>query len=277
MKASNKIGAVELADEGSQAQARYQYVGAPKPALHPVTSPAGHVLTSCEPEDHPWHRGLWFTIKYLDDDNFWEEMPPFGTQDTAAAPDLTDTPSGAEIVHRLDWFRPRSSTIAITETRRIHAHAVSESAYAIDLTFQLVPTTSLRLDRTPFTTWGGYGGLSYRAAVGWEDPRLSVEGTVTERPTGQTGRWASLTGQLPDGSRAGMSIFDSPDNSRHPTPWYGLAKPEFSFVNAAMLFHEPMHLDAGQELKLAYRVLVHDGEMMTADLNAAFDSYAEGS
>ncbi len=37
-----------------------------------------HVLTRDAPDDHPWHHGLWFTIKFVDEDNFWEEMAPYG-------------------------------------------------------------------------------------------------------------------------------------------------------------------------------------------------------
>ena len=31
-----------------------------KPGIHPLTTPAGRVLTDCEPRDHVWHRGIWF-------------------------------------------------------------------------------------------------------------------------------------------------------------------------------------------------------------------------
>jgi hypothetical protein len=41
---------------------RYVYGGKPKPFFHPLTTAAGHLLSLFEPHDHPWHRGLWFTI-----------------------------------------------------------------------------------------------------------------------------------------------------------------------------------------------------------------------
>ena len=54
-------------------------VGRPQaPPPPPGAHAGGAVLTRDAPEDHPWHHGLWFTIKFVDDDNFWEEMAPYG-------------------------------------------------------------------------------------------------------------------------------------------------------------------------------------------------------
>ncbi|HEX9441848.1 MAG TPA: DUF6807 family protein, partial [Roseiflexaceae bacterium] len=49
---------------------KYIYAGKPKPYFHPVCTPAGHCLTLFEPHDHVWHRGLWFTIKFINGENF---------------------------------------------------------------------------------------------------------------------------------------------------------------------------------------------------------------
>ena len=51
-------------------------VGPPPQAARPSGRHAvGVVLTQVEPADHPWQRGLWFVVKYVDGDNFWEELP----------------------------------------------------------------------------------------------------------------------------------------------------------------------------------------------------------
>ena len=56
----------------------YHWGARRRPYVHPLRTPAGHVLTRNAPADHPWHHGLWFTIKYVDGDNFWEEMDTYG-------------------------------------------------------------------------------------------------------------------------------------------------------------------------------------------------------
>ena len=49
-----------------------------RPFVHPLRTPAGHVLTVDAPDDHPWHHGLWFTIKFVNGENFWEEYDEYG-------------------------------------------------------------------------------------------------------------------------------------------------------------------------------------------------------
>jgi hypothetical protein len=44
-----------------------------KPAFHPIALPDGPVLTTYRAEDHPWHRGFWFSWKFLNGVNYWEE------------------------------------------------------------------------------------------------------------------------------------------------------------------------------------------------------------
>ena len=45
----------------------------PKPYFHPVCLTDGTELTWHRPPDHPWHYGLWFSWKYINGLNYWEE------------------------------------------------------------------------------------------------------------------------------------------------------------------------------------------------------------
>ena len=76
---------------------QYVYGGKPKPFFHPVRTPAGFTLTLFEPHDHIWHRGLWFTIKFINGENFWEEPESgdFGAQVTPVPPTLTPAADGS--------------------------------------------------------------------------------------------------------------------------------------------------------------------------------------
>ena len=69
---------------------RYVWADRKRPFIHPVTTPAGHVLSREAPDDHPWHHGLWFTIKFVDGDNFWEEMAPYGVLRHQGEPERTE-------------------------------------------------------------------------------------------------------------------------------------------------------------------------------------------
>ena len=71
----------------------YHWGASRRPFVHPLRTPAGHVLTRDAPDDHPWHHGLWFAIKYVDGDNFWEEMAPYGVLRHDGPPDVDHQPT----------------------------------------------------------------------------------------------------------------------------------------------------------------------------------------
>jgi hypothetical protein len=264
---------------------RYVYGGKPKPFFHPLCTPAGHLLSLFEPHDHPWHRGLWFTIKFINGENFWEEndAEPWGTQSTAVPPTVTPGAGGKiSVFSRQQWIRPRrkdgvGAGIVFEEQRQFDYVPLDETAYALDLFFLLTPTQPLKLDRTLFTTWGGYGGLTFRGNRNWQETRLLFsDGSTNDRPTGIFADWADLSGKIDGGPNqtAGLTIFDHPTNPRHPTPWYGGTGPGH-YINAAFLFHEPLELPANSPLTLRYRVLVHDGILSQTQLAAAYQAYLD--
>jgi hypothetical protein len=252
------------------------YAAAPKPFLHPVRTPAGHALSLFEPADHRWHRGLWFTIKFVNGDNFWEENPPFGEQQVSGIPTIAHvSPDETTVALDLDWVAPGGDRV-IAERREIRSRAVDD-AFVIDWATTLTPDVDVTLDRTPYTTWGGYGGLSFRGTRNWLVKRfLLPDGPVEGRPAGQRGAWCEMSGPVDGGPNltAGVAMLDHPDNPRHPTPWYAGGPQTGNFLNAALLFHEPMTLAAGQPLALRYRVLVHDGAWEMDRLGAEYGRWA---
>jgi len=237
-----------------------------RPHVHPLRSPAGAALTRDAPEDHPWHHGLWFTIKYVNGENFWEEVPPYGVLRHV-------TPT------TLHWIRPDRETVAIVEQRRLTEVDLGADAYALDWEMSLVPQADVVLDRTAFTTWGGYGGLSLRGRPDWTDTRLLLaDGMSHDRVLGAPSPWCDLSGRIEDGE-AGVLVLDHPGNARHPVRWYASTRAATygdegwsNFLNAAFLWDGPLAVPAGTALDLRYRVVVHDGlwsaERCTAEWEA---------
>ena len=225
-----------------------------RPHVHPVATPSGIVLTRDAPPDHPWHHALWFTIKFVNEENFWEEQPPYGVLRHVA----DDT------VH---WIRPDRETVAIIERRRIvETDLGTGDAYALDWSISLEPQTDVVLDRTPFTTWGGYGGLALRGRSDWTDTRLLLDdGTEHERVLGVPSAWCDLSGVVDD-TPVGILLLDGPRNPRHPVPWYGSTRAATygdegwsNFLNAAFLWDDALTVAAGDTLEFEFRIVVHDG------------------
>ena len=158
-----------------------------------------------------------------------------------------------------EW-RHRAATLNLTgfartavrsrfEQRRLTYVPLNEQSYALDFETTLTAQADLMLDRTLFTTWGGYGGLIVRGNRNWQQTRLLFpDGSTSDRPTGVPATWCDLSGKFDGGleQSGGVAIFDHPHNPRHPTPWYGATGPGH-YINAAVLFHEPMQVASGRD------------------------------
>ena len=105
---------------------------APRPYVHPLTTPAGAVLSVEAPADHPWHHALWFTIKFVNGENFWEEYGEFGLLRTTGVDDGADGSTAT-----LDWIAPDGESVRLRETRTVHATVIDDETYAIDWSEEL--------------------------------------------------------------------------------------------------------------------------------------------
>jgi len=244
---------------------RYVWDHRRKPHVHPLATPAGVVLTRVEPPDHPWQRGVWFVVKYVDGDNFWEELDPpgYGVQRHDGPP--IDT--GATIEGDLAWIRPDRHTVAVREHRRLTHIPLDDDAYALDWDVTLIPAADAVLDRTPFMgIWGGYSGLAFRGREDWHDTRLLLDDRVErDRVTPLRSRWCDLSGTA-DGRPVGACILDHPANPSYPVPFYATCRAGDGYgegwantVYPAFLWDGPRSVAGGEPLRFRYRVAVHDG------------------
>jgi hypothetical protein len=244
----------------------------PKSYFHPLATLDGEMLTAFEPADHPWHHGLWWSWKYINGLNYWEENRK--THVSAGVTGLTvatfkpapDFSASAELSIS---YHPPGQAPVMTELRRLAiTRPDAEGRYRINWTSEFTAGNApVNLGRTPVPNekngvpHGGYAGLSLRLPLlpnGWA-VATSHGKTTAPQSHGKAARWMAFSG--PSG---GITIFDHPDNLRSPSPWYVHDRPPMSFFSPAVLFNEPLVLDAGKSLKLSYRVLIHS-KPMTAE------------
>ena len=266
-----------------------------KPHLHPVATPSGRVLTLVEPPDHPWQRGLWFVVKFVDGDNFWEEGDPagWGVQRHMERPSVED--DGRTVAGDLTWIRPDRTTVAVNEHRRLTHVPLGDGAYAVDWDVTLQAPAGGVLDRSPYNgMWGGYSGLAFRGRADWHDTRLLLDdGVVRDRVAPQQSRWCDLSGPttghdaLGDGEPGpgpgGVCVLDHPANPSHPVPFYATCRAGAGYgegwantVYAAFLWDGPRTLAPDEPLRFRYRVVVHDGVWSAAIADSAWHAYAAG-
>lgn len=261
--------------------------GESKPCFHPVALPDGPNLTWYRPDDHRWHRALWFSWKFINGVNYWEE-----DRTTGASAGLTEQGSprirladdhSARITQELT-YRPADGEPVMTERRVIEVSApVPEMRGQFhldwDMTFRAVQDCVL--DRTPLPhepggqVFGGYAGLSMRFVRELEDRQaVTTEETATWTQDRYRAKASGLdySGQI-GGQEMGIAILDHPENLNAPSPWYAINGEPMHYFSPAVICYGPHRMKAGETLRLRYRVLIHPGRLSQGQLRAAVVHY----
>jgi hypothetical protein len=242
-----------------------------KPYFHPVAA-NGPSLTNFKPEDHPWHYALWFSWKYVNHVNYWEENRVSGQAAGAtrwSAPTIDARPDGsARITMRLTYARP-TGEVDLTEQRVLDVSApAADGSYTIDWRMRFTAgKDGAVLDRTPMpgepngVINGGYAGLSARlAAAPATMTVMSTEGPVSDfRGDRARPNAAAVAGNFSLEGRdiGGVAILSDPANIAGKAPWYIIDnRRDFRFICAAILAPAVRTIPPNGELALRYRVAI---------------------
>ena len=256
-----------------------------KPFFHPLATPLGNVLTCNSPSDHRWHHALWFSWKYINGVNYWENSGktgrPRGRTEWSDIRTTTHDDFSATIGMSFLYRPSAQDEPVLKEERSIDVSSpAADNVYTIDWNSEFVALQSVLLDRTPPkspTSAGGYAGLSIRFSADLEEPSaIALEGPA-EFNAGDRYRGRSSAmeyGGIIDGNPVGVAILNHPSNIREPTPWYLIAKKPIRYINAAILSDSPLPLEAGERLQLTYRIIVHDVRWGAPRLQAAYREFA---
>ena len=249
--------------------------GEGKPCFHPLTLTNGTCITELRPADHPWHRGLWWSWKYINGVNYWEENKKTGFSDGRTEVVTLKTISNPDFSARLElelsYHLPEKEPL-MRESRIITVSTPdAKGDYTIDWTATFTACSeNLKLDRTPPKNFsGGYAGLSCRmskACKGWT--YTGSDGTFgAANLYGKCVKWIDFS------KGGGIAIFDYPDNLRHPTTWY--PNEHMPFFSPALLFKEPYTLAAREKLTLRYRIWIHSSPADRDALEREWKAFAE--
>jgi hypothetical protein len=138
-----------------------------------------------------------------------------------------------------------------------------DGSYFIDFEHLFTAVNDVVLDRTPPQTnaqgirWGGYAGLCVRFDQNLSNPSY-FSAQSDSMNSGERASWVAANLKAPDGKTVQIVLVDHTENVRYPTPWYVINRPNdrFWYYNAAILYHEPLKLKAGEKMTLRYRVIV---------------------
>ena len=280
-------GSLELR-QGSETVWRFNFgADKSKPYFHPVAVPGVGTLTWEDPADHPWHHALWFSWKYINKVNYWEEDRRTGR--AAGLTEITHVNAmpradfSARFILDLAYHTPDAPPL-MTERRTIDVYPPAEDgSYKMDWTCAFTAVSDALLDRTPVaaekweTAAGGYAGLSLRFAAELKDCRaVDSDGKITEgKPRIRVKARAVDYSGLIGGKAAGVAILDHPENLNAPTPWYiiNTGNDGMRFFSPAVIHNAPHLLEAGETMILRYRVIVHPGQLGKEALQRAVAVY----
>lgn len=234
-----------------------------KPYFHPLAAVGRQPFTAHRPKDHPWHRGLWFSWKYIDGLNYWEEDKESGLSKGRTRVKgwqhemLKDQMVRIEM--DIDYAPAGQEQPLLSEKRVIVISPPSDKGhYHLDWHAEFSAVgKGVELNRTPppgqpnGKSWGGYAGLSLRMNPTARDGQwfnsAAQQGDAVNR---QAAHW--LVYGLPD--QTGLLMMDHPDNPKPSSKWYIFAK--MPFFSPVPVHDSPLTVVPGTPLKLAYRLVV---------------------
>jgi len=261
-----------------------------KPYFYPLNTITGHQLAWSRPSDHPWHYGLWFSWKFINGKNYWEENIKTRLsegQSNIVEVSKTLLEDFSAIVEMDIKYSSEISSDVLHEKRKIRISPPgNDGNYYIDWSFSFKSQSdSVILDRTPPEKvggphYGGYAGLSYRASKYMTDHVYMDSEGWTNRDGlighGQKANWMDFTGRHPGSNhRSGVTMFNHLENGEQQVSWYIFQADNFSFYNAGLLFDEPIVILPNSVLTLKYRVLIHNNKMTKTEIDGYYKEYIE--
>ena len=272
-----------------------------KPYLHPLRTADGKVVTRGFPmvtdipgeaHDHPHHRGMWFTHGDVNGYDFWANEESQKGENKG---------KGRVVLERVDkfvvgkksgtlsasfaWKIPSGETLLI-ESRKMTFYP-DPQLRTIDFDITLSPQQEVRFGDTK----EGMFAMRLAAPLEEEQPKDIAEPKRTGKMVnaqnkqgeknvwGKRSEWVDYSGRI-DGAPVGVAVFDHPSNPRTPTYWhtraYGLLATNIFGLHD---FERDPSRDAsltirpGQPLRFRYRVIVHPGDVNTAGIREAYETW----
>jgi hypothetical protein len=241
----------------------------PRPYLHPVRTLAGELVTGSRPEDHPWHKGISWSLPNVGPENFWGgptyrrgdgyiQLGNNGVMRHDGFDVLAASGATAALAERLTWVTAAGETL-FTERRRITAGVRPEgSAWALGFATTMRNVSGRPVGIGSPTTEGrenaGYGGLFWRGPAGFAGGRaLTPAGAGGDEVMGWRGpRLAFAT------PAATLTFCDGPANPGFPCQWFVRSTP-YACLCPAPFFSSVVPVAAAAELTLSYEIVVADG------------------
>jgi hypothetical protein len=244
--------------------------------VHPLYSLNEKILTEDLPEDHPYHRGIfwaWHQVVLNDKkiaDGWISENISWRPVKISVNKEKEKIILQSEMIWNVK--QEQTDPIAIAkENTTITVHKRTERYRAIDFDIHLSALTdSLKIGGSDDAK--GYGGFCLRLQLPKDISFCSNDTVVTPKETAvNAGLWMNFTGSFEGESmpKTGVAVFCSQPSA---TPQLWILRKEKSMQNVPYPGRTPVLLP-GKGWRLKYRIIIHNGEMSNDDLEKLYRQY----
>lgn len=219
--------------------------------FHPLTTPAGTVLTEVAPPDHVHHRGIflaWVEMHGAKDGDFWGWGQPAPTKGRRIVSRDVKVEGDAVVISN-DWVA--EDVVVVRERTQAKLRAV-DGLRMLDLAVELAVDEKLTIAKWAFS------GFAVRAR---KEGIRSVEGPAgaidLKAPNHMKpeSNWPDTAWYGFQYEGAGVAVAAAPGNP--PTTWHVVKS--IGLLNPAPQAVAPLVIEPGKPLKLSYRVVAWDG------------------
>ncbi|MFD3331711.1 PmoA family protein [Streptomyces sp. NPDC058700] len=236
----------------------------PRPYLHPVTTLGGRPVTETVPADHRHHLGAGVAVPDVAGHNFWGGRTFVRGRGPVALDNhgvqrhdgfkLLD-PDG--FVEELSWTA--GGERLLREHRTVAAVALTDSAWALDLTFSLTNASGRDLSIGSPATNGrpgaAYGGFFWRAPMEATAPVVfGADADGEEAVHGVRSDWVALAGE------GWTLVFAGATARTREDPWFVRAA-EYPGVGSSLAHGERLAVGDGETVVRRVVTVVADGRL----------------
>ncbi len=242
------------------------------PFFFPVNGPLNASVTSMRNANFPHHSSLFFGCDHVNGGNYWQEGLDAG-QILSIRADILETGGKKAIIeNECIWRRPGADS-PVRDKRRITVSAPSKDKYFIDFDITMEMLMDVTINKTNHSLFSVR--MDPDLAVINGGTMINAEGETSEKGTfGKPSAWIDFYGPRM-GKTEGIAILQHPSNTWYPTPWFTR---DYGFFSPTPMYwpenDRNIFLEKGQKVILKYRVIVHSGNHLEADIAGEFERYS---
>ncbi len=246
-----------------------------RPCLHPVWTPAGHVVTAEQPADHPHHRGIWcasdhvgllmqgpdgierYDYGFYVDEVFQGRAPGHIRQSDINL--VAESDDCALVAQSLEWIGPTewgaSGGRHVLAEQRWTAVSLTKTALILDITSEVSPASDIPVVLGPtrhawFNARLADGIALSLTAVPRDDQGRRGAAMIPARDTA----WVDYSGPV-GGGEAGITVMPiDPEDSA----WFVA---DWGVITVGHIRDQAQTLQPGERARFSCRIVAHDGAM----------------